>query len=150
MPEVSRTSAASQGLDSFPPPAAIAGIAGLYDLPTLVYAPGQAYEPFAPIYKAFMIGAFGSNEKIWIQVSPALMCKPATTWPSGAAILLSASKEDTLVPYAQLESIQAQLVNHWSGHPIVIEHFAGDHNDAWQDGIGVANAVASLVAVLVA
>lgn len=146
MPQASR-GAKDDNLDqSFQQPAAIAGIAGLYDLPALVHNPGEIHEPIAPIYRSFLLGAFGSDENIWAQLSPA---HSTLAWPGGVAVLLSASQGDTLVPYTQLQSMQSRLTEHWAGHSLLVEDFAGDHNDAWQAGTGVADAIAKLIAVLV-
>lgn len=142
----------SEWARAFPPPDAIAGVAGLYDLPALIHDPGWAHEHIAPLYRAFTVEAFSSNEEVWKQVSPALSCDPSTTWPNGIAILLSAGKNDTLVPYAQLELMHAHLEQRLTRHPaltdLLVENFEGDHNDAWQDGKGVADAVTKLVEVL--
>lgn len=148
MPQAWKTPASAEQPDGCPLPVAIGGIAGLYDLPTLVHAPGKIHEPVAPIYRSFLIGAFGSDETIWRQLSPTSTCDPASTWPSGIAIFLSASKDDTLVPYTQLEDMHARLQKHWPGKPLLIDHFAGDHNDAHEYGYGVADTIVKLIAVL--
>lgn len=54
-----------------PRPAALIGLNGLYDLPSLVYDLAAPHDHLAGVYKDLLIHAFGSDEAHWSTASPA-------------------------------------------------------------------------------
>jgi len=125
-------------------PRAVVGLNGLYDLPTLIRDPGEKYAQLIPVYAEFTRGAFGEDEKVWREVSPVSVKDWVKEWgrPDGNPVLVQ-SKEDTLVPYRQLEDIMMALKE--SGVKVVEMGAAGDHDELWEKGDRLAEIVQEVV-----
>ncbi|KAK0705407.1 Alpha/Beta hydrolase protein [Lasiosphaeris hirsuta] len=107
-------------------PAVVVGFNGLYDLAGFIRAPPEGWEGLVGPYEEFIRGAFGPEEAVWRAVCPA----------TAEGVVLVQSREDTLVPSSQLESMRVYLEG-WVGEvrtEVVEVEDAGDHDDMWGRG----------------
>lgn len=123
-----------------PKPFAVIGLDGLYDLPGLIKDPGDKHAGLIPAYEAFTRCAFGDDEKTWYDVSPISVKDWVGEWgPDHGTVVLVQSKDDTLVPYRQLEGMQEALKPAIGPSIEVYELPAsGDHDELWQTGDQIA------------
>ncbi|KAF5980325.1 histidine phosphatase superfamily, clade-1 [Fusarium bulbicola] len=70
-------------------PQAIIGVAGLYNLPFL-----RDMEPMPPICQQFLLAAFGTDETLWRDVTPARYSDFETLWPSGKLAVMAYCEDD--------------------------------------------------------
>ncbi|KAF7118261.1 hypothetical protein CNMCM5793_007677 [Aspergillus hiratsukae] len=136
-----------------PPPAAILGMAGIYDLRLL-----RDTHRNISAYQEFIEGAFGADEAMWNAASPA--CVKDTDgvdggWTSGRLAVLAHSPEDGLVDAAQQQAMQAALRRWKDSTPqgsgqrrVEMLSLKGDHDDAWVKGEELARAIAHTLAEL--
>ena len=127
-------------------PLALISLNGIHDLPRLIKAPGTSHANLVPVYGAFTRGAFGDDETAWIDVSPISFQDLAREWGvRDAKVVLVQSKEDSLVPYHQLEDMMNMLKASKSANLQVTEMVAsGDHNDLWKKGDRLAEIVVAV------
>jgi hypothetical protein len=122
-------------------PSAVVGIEGLYDLPALV-----KYHADMPVYRQFVAGAFGEDESVWRDESPALANQRLKTlWRTTDLVLLAHSREDGLVEWEQVEAMQRAMETHRPNGELksamqVLE-LTGTHDEVWERGEGVARAI---------
>ncbi|KAK4186109.1 Alpha/Beta hydrolase protein [Podospora australis] len=114
-------------------PAVIVGLNGLYDLYGFITAPPAKYAGLRDAYEEFVSGAFGEDRDVWKKACPATAEKWADEWKGGKRVVLVQSREDTLVPYDQLEKMGAYLSKS-SSLDIKEMQAGGDHDDIWQKG----------------
>lgn len=128
-------------------PNAIVGFNGLYDLAGFITAPAAGYEHLRDAYEQFTMGAFGDGEGSWRRVCP-VTCGGAWPgeWTGGRSgkdgetgrrklVVLVQSREDTLVPYQQLEGLRAYLEGEeGKGVEVRVMEAGGDHDDIWKEG----------------
>ncbi|KAG4425520.1 hypothetical protein IFR04_001439 [Cadophora malorum] len=137
-------------------PVAIVGLNGLYDMPTLIRSPGEKHLHLQALYEDFTKRAFGDDESVWMDISPVYV----KDWSQAEWVLdrkeprqvfLVQSKEDTLVPYWQLEAMRESFLKGGPGKSgnDVLEikelEAAGDHNDLWKEGTRLAEIVVEVV-----
>ena len=137
-------------------PVAIVGLNGLYDMPTLIHSPGEKHQHLQALYEDFTRRAFGNEESVWKNISPVFV----EDWRQGEWVLegkkarqvfLVQSKEDSLVPYWQLDAMRESFLRSGSGTSgsDVLEikelEAVGDHNDLWKEGTRLAQIVVEVV-----
>jgi kynurenine formamidase len=134
------------------PPIAVVGLEGLYDLPLL----NQVHLD-EPIYAAFITSAFGSDRKIWKEVSPAYgQFKPAFHNGGLRLVVLGHSSEDELVGWEQVGAMWRVLEGQgWSvaededvhgdeetpEKRLVLIQLKGTHDEIWDKGTGVRKGI---------
>ncbi|KAK4135683.1 alpha/beta-hydrolase [Trichocladium antarcticum] len=124
-----------------PAVAAVVGFNGLYDLAGFLAAPPAGYAHLAGPYAEFTRGAFGGDERVWRAED-----KKKKRTRKVLAVLVQ-SREDTLVPYAQLEGLRGVLEREGGGAVEVrVMEAGGDHDDIWKDGRRMAEVLAEVVA----
>jgi acetyl esterase/lipase len=130
-------------------PTAVIGLNGLYDLAGFLKEPPKSHAQLLPVYDAFTRGAFGDDESVWKAVCPLSIYNWTKEWPEGKLIVLVQSREDTLVPYEQLELMRANLESSKGDGLKVVEMSAShDHNDLWKMGGRLAEIFVSTLAEL--
>lgn len=132
--------------DEIPPsPAAILGMAGIYDLKLL-------RDTFRDVsaYQEIIEGAFGKDEAVWDAVSPAAVQGPSGVegWSAGRLAVLAYSAEDGLVDPTQWEAMRQALAVWEKGQSqnksrqVELLSITGQHDDAWEKGEELARAIA--------
>jgi acetyl esterase/lipase len=140
-------------------PDAVVGFNGLYDLAGFIRAPPEGYGHLREGYREFVEGAFGGDEKVWGAVCPATAEGGwVREWVGDGdegegkkkgVVVLVQSREDTLVPWRQVEVMRACLEREGSGRVDVrVLEAEGDHNEIWQDGRRMAEVLWEVVAGL--
>lgn len=121
-------------------PRVLVGLNGLYDLAAFIRNPNSSHQALVKVYDAFTRGAFGDDAKIWEAVCPTIVEDWKTEWPEGRKIVLVQSREDSLVPYSQLEIMRDQLL-HSGGDEIDFLEIPAtrDHNKLWAEGDELAD-----------
>ncbi|KAH6622759.1 hypothetical protein F5144DRAFT_595051 [Chaetomium tenue] len=124
-------------------PAALVGFNGLYDLAGFIAAPPERYAHLRDGYREFVEGAFGADEGTWRDVCPATVeGNWVGEWIGDGAgdeakakktVVLVQSREDTLVPWEQLEAMRARLEREGRVDVKVMEA-SGNHDDIWREG----------------
>ncbi|KAK3293514.1 Alpha/Beta hydrolase protein [Chaetomium fimeti] len=138
----SRGEVASPG-EGLPKPAVLVGFNGLYDLAGFIAAPPEGFGHLREGYREFVEGAFGADEGVWKNVCPATV---EGNWVGewigdghadgegpGKTVVLVQSREDTLVPWDQLEAMRARLADEGRVGVKVMEA-TGKHDDVWREG----------------
>lgn len=74
--------------------------------------PLTSHKIFVPVYEAYTARAFGSVEE-GRAVKPVVVDDWVSEWPKGKEVVLMQSREDTLVPYSQLEIMQRSWKGRW-------------------------------------
>lgn len=82
-----------------PKPLAVVGVAGVYDLKLLV----ENHQDH-PIYETFVRGAF-PDETTWKDASPVLSLRTELLWQTAKLVVISHSKDDSLVEVAQADNV---------------------------------------------
>lgn len=124
-------------------PRVILGLNGLYDLPQFLHAPDVSHEKLAALYETFTRNAFGDEEALWEQVCPGPVKDWKMEWPEAQKVVLVQSKQDTLVPYSQLEGMRESLKT--STAEVTELEAGGDHNDLWKSGDRLANIIETVL-----
>lgn len=95
------------------PPRAIVSVCAVYDLPALVRV---HEEEEGGLYRRFVEGAFGADERVWEAVSPAWWRGYGASWGGGESegagvvvAVLAHSREDGLVEWGQVEGMERGL-----------------------------------------
>jgi len=125
-------------------PSTVIGLDGLYDLPGLIKDPGEKHARWIPEYEAFTRFAFGDNQKTWYDISPVSVKDWVAEWgPEHGTVVLVQSKDDTLVPYRQLEGMREALKPPAVDESIVVFELPakGDHDSLWQTGDQIAGII---------
>ncbi|GAB7353462.1 hypothetical protein MBLNU459_g3922t1 [Dothideomycetes sp. NU459] len=127
-------------------PQRIVGLNGIYDLPSLIENPGAIHAPLKPLYAAFTELAFGSDTRVWRDVSPMSVTDWAAEWTEGVEVVIVQSKEDSLLPYSQTANMMEKLEASKAPSLTVREIDAdGDHNALWQNGDRLADIIDSIL-----
>jgi kynurenine formamidase len=143
-------------------PVAVVGLEGIYDLPLL----NQTHID-QPVYASFLTNAFGSDEKVWRNVSPVEGdYKRAYNKGGMKLVLLAHSDDDELVEWEQTHALRKCLVNQgWKfsdsddrdsngsdaanklkyEEEVRILKLSGSHDEVWSKGDGVRTAIAVAV-----
>ncbi|OAR00085.1 hypothetical protein LLEC1_01083 [Akanthomyces lecanii] len=127
-------------------PAAIVGIYGIYDL-------GGLNDRYGDDYAGFLEGAFGTDRKVWQQISPScfpgdLKAAGKTARRSGRALytILAGSPDDTLLDSAEVEVMKAKLTK--DAVEVESMNLVGDHDFVWKEASQVARLVSQCVKTL--
>ena len=127
----------------FPMPAAIVGVAGIYNMKLL-----RDTHMEIPAYEDFTKGAFGDNEDEWDKASPT-DGKYAKTWPSGRVMVVAHSREDELVDWVQVEAMEKILhKERKDGRSDKVLELRGKHHDIWKEGAEMARAIKKALQML--
>ncbi|RGP71760.1 hypothetical protein FSPOR_3126 [Fusarium sporotrichioides] len=119
-------------------PQAIIGVAGLYDLPLL-----RDMGPMPPMCQQFLLAAFGKDETLWWDVSPAQYADFEALWPTGKLAVLAYCEDDKYVSSVQLDTMY-QALKLWEekeGRLVLTLKLNGGHDKVWRTGSGFASAV---------
>ncbi|OAG12650.1 alpha/beta-hydrolase, partial [Paraphaeosphaeria sporulosa] len=131
-------------------------LAGIYDVPTFLaeHKPPKCPENIAAIYADIVAGAFGEDEVVHRDVSPARVGK-GNLW--GTHAVLGYSAEDDLVEPKQREMMLERYAEEgWvrgaQGREAEAEKVVDardlvrGHDEVWEDGVQVADLIAEVVA----
>ncbi|KAH6848265.1 hypothetical protein B0I37DRAFT_406033 [Chaetomium sp. MPI-CAGE-AT-0009] len=130
------------GAGDWQKPAALVGFNGLYDLAGFIAEPPEGYGHLREGYREFVEGAFGADEGVWRGVCPAtaegnwvgewIGDGHADGEPEQTVVLVQ-SREDTLVPWEQLEVMRVRLVDEGMVG-VKVMGATGKHDDVWREG----------------
>jgi kynurenine formamidase len=126
-----------------PIPLGVLGVEGIYDIPVLV----KTYESI-PAYKEFVENAFGPDEVVWENASPAHSKMPAA-WDKAGAIIIAHSDEDELLDRRQADAMMKRLQQSPSRRDKT--HYfpaTGQHDEIWKDGHELARLIENALALL--
>ncbi|KAI9737269.1 MAG: hypothetical protein M1818_005802 [Claussenomyces sp. TS43310] len=144
------------------PPAAIVGIAGIYDLRLL-----RDNHARVPVYAAFLTAAFGPRERVWDRVSPACDEGLVRGWAgaAGAAagsrrrrrlLVVAHSRDDELVEEEQARVLVRAVRGDGQGAgdvevvALVGERgLTGSHDELWEQGSQIAHMIGMALSRLV-
>lgn len=126
-----------------PQPLGIVGVSGIYNLRLL----RDTFLSCA-VYQEFIEAAFGSNEDIWDNASPAHGDGLSNGWKHGRLALIAHSQGDELVDASQLHAMERAL-NAWKTnapenmrrHLLVIDDLREAHDDIWRKGLELAKVI---------
>ena len=143
----SSSASASAPVRKVSKPVAVVGLDGLYDLPGLIKDPGEKHARWILEYEAFTRFAFGDDEQTWYDVSPISVKDWVGEWGrSDGKVVLVQSKDDTLVPYRQLEGMyQALKPSMAAGLDVFELPASGDHDELWQTGDQIAGIIVQVL-----
>lgn len=127
--------------DSNPPlPSTILGVSGIYDLVSLD-------DRHKGNYAGFITAAFGSDKKVWDDVSPVHFTGSfRENWPSSRLAILAWSPEDTLIDEPEIKAMAAKLLKD-RVNVNVTQDLTGDHNEVWEEGSQLAQLVHASLAL---
>lgn len=137
--------AQAAGADDQPPPprdlplpAAILGIAGIYEFHDFAHRGG-------PAYIEMVEGALGSDHPRWNEAAPLrFRGSYAGAWPAGRHVLLSYSPGDTLVDgNVETDAMVQRLRGDGCAVSTLPTH--GEHDFVWQDGAQIASLIHELL-----
>ncbi|SPN98899.1 uncharacterized protein DNG_01938 [Cephalotrichum gorgonifer] len=120
-----------------PLPAAILGVAGIYEFHDFALRNG-------PAYVEMVEGALGTDRSKWNDAAPLhFRGGYAADWPCGRHVLLSYSPGDSLVDGAVETNAMVDRLRK-DGCAVSTTLIQGEHDFAWQDGKQIASLVAEL------
>lgn len=120
-----------------PLPAAIIGLAGIYDLAGIDRRHDGGYT-------GFIAAAFGDDADAWRCASPAFFQgNYRDVWGAQGFALLAWSCDDTLVDKPEIDLMEARLLADGLSDTRRVDLARGDHDFAWEDGSQVADLVAT-------
>lgn len=131
-----------EGLN-IPIPLGVLGVEGIYNIPELV----KTYESI-PAYREFVENAFGRDEMIWENASPACS-KNFAAWEKAKAVVIAHSDEDELLNRVQADMMMKRL--HQSISCRNKSHYfpaTGRHDEIWKDGHELARLIENALALL--
>ncbi|KAF4955745.1 hypothetical protein FGADI_4316 [Fusarium gaditjirri] len=119
-------------------PQAIIGVAGLYDLLLL-----RDMDPMPPMCQQLLLAAFGTDETLWRDVSPAAYSDFETLWPSGKLAVMAYCEDDEYVSSAQVDTMHhaLKLWGEKKGRLVKTLNLKGGHDEVWRTGSGLASSV---------
>ncbi len=125
-------------------PLAVVGVEGLYDLTALVKHHSGESE-----YRDFVSNAFGSDERVWVAVSPT-SGEYEESWPDGRVVVLAHSREDELVEWEQVDLMERALkAQGWDGasteRRLDLIELKGKHDQVWEEGKELARAIEAIM-----
>lgn len=126
------------------PPIGVVGVEGIYDIPALIRR-----HIYQPAYRDFITGAFGDNERVWEDASPARGIERITKLRQDKKIkvcVVAHSHADELVEWEQVEDMRRALNQVESNdQEVVLEVVEGNHEEPWEKGFGVAKAIEAAI-----
>jgi kynurenine formamidase len=131
-----------EGLN-IPIPLGVLGVEGIYNIPELV----KTYESI-PAYREFVENAFGRDEMMWENASPACS-KNFAAWEKAKAVVIAHSDEDELLNRVQADVMMKRL--HQSISCRDKSHYfpaTGRHDEIWKDGHELARLIENALALL--
>jgi kynurenine formamidase len=141
-------SAAAETERKVEPPVALLGVEGIYDFPLLVRTvPDEVRDKYVKPTQ----GAFGKNEDVWLEASPAQYSAEtyARSWGEGRRLAIVAhSREDELVDWEQVRAIRKVFSQRVKDDRIkfeVLELKGKHHEEVWEKGEGLAKAIAEAI-----
>lgn len=126
-----------------PIPLGVLGVEGIYDIRLLV----KTYESI-PAYREFVENAFGPDEVMWENASPARSKTPAA-WEKAKAIIIAHSDEDELLNRRQADVMMKRLQQSTSCRSK--SHYfpaTGHHDEIWKNGHELARLIENALALL--
>lgn len=125
--------------DSIPKPAAVLGISGIYDYPQLHVT--------HPEYDVLVLNAMREDQLV--EASPSKVDAEKYVALGLEAYVIAHSRNDGLVPWDQVEAIEATLgtVPELKEKTTVVE-LDGQHNEIWRGGVQLAKAFTETLSVL--
>ncbi|OHE97117.1 hypothetical protein CORC01_07558 [Colletotrichum orchidophilum] len=130
---------ATLGDPAVPKPVAVLGISGIYDLPQLHIT--------NPDYDYLVLNAMREDQVV--EASPAKLDAEKYVSLDLQAFVLAHSRNDGLVPWDQVESMEASLYSlpglESKTHLVELD---GAHNDIWRGGVQLAKAFTATLALL--
>lgn len=134
------------GGDEVPMPAAVVGFQGMYDLAGL-------NSRFGGAYRDMIAGAFGYDEEVWKDVSPARFAgKFSETWVGceKRVALLAYSPEDEWIDMAEIDAMEARLKQEeQAGIRVQTRRdLTGAHDAVAEDGRTIADVLMESIAAL--
>lgn len=131
------TQAAGPLVGDVPPPAAILGIAGIYEFSDFAGRNG-------PPYVAMLEGALGPDHGSWNDAAPRCFTgNYSSDWPTGRHVLLSYSDRDTLVDGEVETGAMVERLRK-DGCAVSTAPTHGEHDFVWQDGKQIASLIADI------
>jgi kynurenine formamidase len=129
------------------PPIAILGVEGIYDFPLIVKTVAPEVRDK---YVKLTQGAFGKDEEVWLEASPAQYSAEAYTrnWGGGRHwVIVAHSGEDELVDWEQVRAIEEVFSESVEGDRIKFEvvELKGKHHEVWEKGHELARAIAEAI-----
>ncbi|KAK2071480.1 hypothetical protein P8C59_005902 [Phyllachora maydis] len=120
-------------------PDAVVGLNGVYDLAGFVARPPASHAGLRRVYAEFATGAFGPDEAVWRAACPATaegmwVDEWRADGAEGKRAVLAQSREDTLVPYEQLEGLREVLGRKAPWLDLRVVEARGDHDEMWERG----------------
>lgn len=136
------------GREEVPMPAAVVGLQGMYDLVGL-------NARFKGAYREMIAGAFGDDEEVWKEVSPARFKGMFTeTWDaytkSRGIVSLAYSRQDEWIDMREIDAMEERLKSELDAGPHVQTRrdLTGGHDAVAEDGRTVATLLMETVAGL--
>ncbi|KAF6812303.1 hypothetical protein CMUS01_13094 [Colletotrichum musicola] len=125
--------------DSIPKPAAVLGISGIYDYPQLHVT--------HPDYDVLVLNAMREDQLVG--ASPSKVDAEKYAALGLEAFVIAHSRNDGLVPWDQVEAIEATLgaLPELKNKTALVE-LDGQHNEIWRGGVQLAKAFTETLAVL--
>ena len=120
----------------FKMPLAVVGVEGIYDLKLL-----EINHKDVPMYREFIERAFGRDEDGWRSASP-VSGEFDHSWQNARVVVLAWSPEDELVEEMQIKAMAQALKHHERALRVDVSiELEGKHNQIFQDGVQLANAI---------
>lgn len=139
-------SALGDAADSAPQidlPIAIAGLAGIYDMRA-----SRDSHPLISSYREFLQSAFGDDDKVLDDLSPANWKSFRESWPNGTHVFLLHSRGDSLVEEGQVDAMEQSLRMTWRDQERAVFYSRlrkWEHNEMWENGDPVADVILEAV-----
>lgn len=141
---------AADGERKAKPPLAVLGVGGIYDFPLIIKTvPEEVRDNFVQPTQ----GAFGKNESVWLEASPAQYSAEAyaRSWGTEGGrrrlAIVAHSREDELVDWEQVRAIRNVFSQRVEGERIKFEvlELEGRHHEVWEKGQELARVIAEAV-----
>lgn len=134
-------------------PIGILGVEGIYHVPVLIQSFGHI-----SIYQKLVRGAFGDDEKIWKEASPASWKSYSRSWtvehsqslPRRRVAVVAHSREDEMVDWKQVDSMAATLGTE-GGDGLVsrVLTVQGGHNEVWEEKTELVKAITEALKLMI-
>lgn len=142
-----------ESLPEVPQPAALLGLNGLYDLPTLVHGLGDTHAQLEDVYANLLTIAFGSDESQWPAASPAHvnpdeLAKRLRDGRAPPLVVVDQSAQDQLVPMNQMERMKERLQKVRGLRTMRGTRCVGVHAAPWEEGYMIWESVKDILKLL--
>ena len=127
------------------PPVGILGVEGIYDIPVLI----QSFTHI-PIYRTFVRGAFGDDEQVWKEASPASWSSYSRSWTTEdfqsvsrrRVAVIAHSQEDEMVDWKQVDSMATRLRTEQDERLVFrVLTAQGHHDEVWKEKTELLKAI---------